>query len=41
MGNIQIELVDNELAAEDFIRLKVSTGFMDRPVEQVEKALKN
>ena len=41
MGNIQIELVDNELAAEDFIRLKVATGFMDRPVEQVEKALKN
>ena len=41
MGEVQIELVDNELTAEDFIRLKIATGFMDRPLEQVEKALKN
>ena len=38
---VQFELVDNKLTAEDFIRLKVAAGFMDRPLEQVEKALKN
>jgi len=41
MINRQIELVDNVLTAEDFIRLKVATGFMDRPLEQVQKALEN
>ncbi len=41
MENVEITLVDNGLTAEDFIRLKVATGFMDRPVEQVKKALKN
>lgn len=40
MEELQVNLVDNALSAEDFIRLKVATGFMDRPVEQVEKALK-
>lgn len=41
MEKVQYELRDNELTAEDFIRLKVATGFMDRPIEQVEKALRN
>lgn len=36
-----IELRDNVLTAEDFIRLKVATGFMNRPIEQVEQALNN
>lgn len=35
------ELLDNQLTAEDFIRLKVATGFLDRPLAQVEKALVN
>ena len=33
--------MDNVLSAEDFIRLKVAAGFIDRPVQQVERALKN
>ncbi|MBD5453473.1 MAG: GNAT family N-acetyltransferase [Lachnospiraceae bacterium] len=41
MEKVQYELVDNVLSAEDFIRLKVATGFIDRPVQQVGKALKN
>ena len=41
MGEIHIDLVDNGLTAEDFIRLKVATGFMNRPLEQVERALNN
>lgn len=41
MENLEYELVDNVLNAEDFIRLKVSTGFIDRPISQVDKALKN
>ena len=41
MNGFQYELIENELTAKDFIRLKVATGFMERPVEQVEKALKN
>lgn len=41
MGEFEIELVDNQLSAEDFIRLKVATGFMNRPLVQVEKALQN
>lgn len=41
MGEIQFELVDNVLKAEDFIRLKVATGFIERPLQQVEAALKN
>ena len=36
-----LNLVDNVLKAEDFIRLKTATGFMDRPLLQVEEALKN
>lgn len=41
MEEFEIELVDNVLSAEDFMRLKLATGFMNRPSEQVEKALKN
>ncbi len=41
MKKEQFKLVDNVLTAEDFIRLKVATGFMNRPLEQVEKALDN
>ena len=40
MNKLEYQLVENELKAKDFIRLKVATGFMDRPIEQVEKALK-
>lgn len=40
MEKVQYELVDNVLSAEDFVRLKVATGFIDRPLQQVEKALK-
>ena len=38
---MKFELEDNTLSAEEFIHLKVATGFMDRPPEQVEKALAN
>lgn len=41
MNKFEYHLVENELNAKDFIRLKVATGFRDRPIEQVEKALKN
>lgn len=41
MENKQFKLIDNELNAEDFIRLKLATGFIERPLSQVEKALKN
>ena len=41
MNEFEYQLVENKLNAKDFIRLKVATGFMDRPIEQVEKALKN
>lgn len=34
-------LVENQLSAEDFLRLKVATGFRNRPIGQVEQALKN
>lgn len=41
MNKLQYELADNALTAEDFVRLKVATGFMDRPLEQADKAIKN
>ncbi len=41
MNEVQYELVDNQLTAKDFMRLKVATGFMDRPLAQAEKALRN
>lgn len=41
MNEFEYHLVENELNAKDFIRLKVATGFRDRPIEQVERALRN
>ena len=41
MEEIRYELVDNVLSAEDFVRLKMAAGFIERPLSQVEKALKN
>lgn len=41
MNNNEFVLVENQLSAQDFLRLKVATGFKDRPVEQVQKALEN
>ena len=41
MNKLQYELADNILTAEDFVRLKVATGFMDRPLEQADKAIKS
>lgn len=41
MKKLEYYLKENELTAKDFIRLKVATGFRDRPIEQVEKALEN
>ena len=37
----QIRLVDNVLQAEDFVRLRVETGFAEVPVEHAKKALQN
>ncbi len=36
-----VKLVENVLTPGDFVRLKVATGFIDRPLDQVEKALQN
>lgn len=41
MEKIEFELVDNGLKAEDFIRLKVAAGFMERPLLQAKRALEN
>ena len=41
MEDISFELAENQLTAEDFIRLKTATGFMDRPLEQAKKAIRN
>ena len=41
MEKAEYKLVDNALTAEDFIRLKVATGFLNRPLEQADKAIKN
>ena len=38
---MEYKLIDNQLKAEDFIKLKVSAGFRERPAEMVVKALKN
>ncbi len=35
------QLVDNHLTPEDFVHLKIATGFIDRPLAQVCKALAN
>ena len=39
INEFEYHLVENELTAKDFIRLKVATRFKERPIEQVEKAL--
>lgn len=41
MHIIDFSLVENQLSANDFIRLKIATGFRNRPIDQVERALKN
>ena len=38
---MEFQILENKLTPEDFIRLKVATGFRDRPIRQVEKALDN
>ena len=35
MNKFEYHLVENELTAKDFIRLKVATGFMDSSIEPV------
>jgi len=42
-GNIceKIRLVDNILQAEDFVRLRMETGFAEVPVEHARRALQN
>ncbi len=37
----KIELVENVLKPEDFVRLRATTGFADIPIEHARKALKN
>ncbi len=37
----EIRLVNNILKAEDFIRLRIETGFAEIPVEHARKALQN
>ena len=37
----EISLVDNILQAEDFVRLRIETGFAEIPVEHARKALQN
>lgn len=39
--NEAVELVDNILQAEDFVRLRIETGFAEIPVEHARKALQN
>lgn len=38
---MNIELVDNILQAEDFVRLRIQTGFAEIPIEHARKALQN
>ncbi len=40
-GRSKIQLVDNILLTEDFIRLNLAAGFIDSPLNKVEDALKN
>lgn len=37
----EIQLVDNILQAEDFVRLRIETGFANIPVEHARRALQN
>ena len=36
-----IQLIDNILTPEEFVRLRNATGFADIPVEHARKALQN
>lgn len=36
-----IELIDDILQAEDFVRLRMETGFAEVPVEHARRALQN
>ena len=38
---MKIELIDNILTPEDFVRLRVTTGFADIPAPHARKALQN
>ncbi|WP_196812599.1 GNAT family N-acetyltransferase [Butyrivibrio sp. XPD2002] len=38
---MKIEFIDNILTPEDFVRLRVTTGFADIPVPHARKALQN
>lgn len=42
-GNVcgEVQLVDNILQAEDFVRLRIEVGLVEIPVEHARKALKN
>lgn len=42
-GNIcgEVRLIDNILQAEDFVRLRMETGFVEIPMEHARKALQN
>ena len=40
-GSGEVQLVDNILQAEDFVRLRIETGFAEVPVEHARKALQN
>ena len=35
----EVRLVDNILRAEDFVRLRIETGFAEIPVEHARKAI--
>ncbi len=37
----KIELIDNILTPEDFVKLRVTTGFADIPAPHARKALQN
>ncbi len=39
--NIEIILKDNVLKAEEFIQLRVKTGFREIPIDQAKKAMEN
>lgn len=38
-NNMNVEIIDNVLNAEEFVALRVSVGFSDIPIEQAKKAL--
>ena len=38
---MEIELIDNVLNAEDFVRLRIETGFAEVPLEHARRALEN